>query len=226
MKVNSLVSASIRANLVSAANSYTGAQSHGDWQTSERASNFFKFALKGYDRYVSLHEASLITNEAMALLQACTEVEVYYSNLGDTNYFKAVHRSKRTRDQAAKGRWYGMINSAVGIHRELFAKIRFYELVNLLDTGVVTEQNEPVFGLPTTSVFPLDSSLNSVETLSATVGSSLYADPLRSPSLAVKLGLAPIDSFLQQGIDCARPLASAKARIEFEEKRKGYSVRT
>ncbi|MNQ69692.1 hypothetical protein D3C85_843050 [compost metagenome] len=223
MKVNSLVSKSIRDNLVTAVASYQGAGHHDDWQTFERASKFFSFALSGYDRFASLQENSLITRESMAVLRACTEVEVYYSNMGDLNYFQAVHRAKRTREQASKARWYGLINSAISTHREWFAKFRFYELVNLLDTGTQTNNNEPVFELPKAAVFPLGRAVGSVETLSLIGSSPLYADPLRSPSLAVKLGLATVEEFMQQGIDCARPLISAKARQEFEDKRQRYA---
>lgn len=224
MQVDSLLSNGIRDNLVAAANSFRHTDCHSDWATSEQASKFFAFALLGYDRYAQLAEDSLITNEALAILRACTEIEVYYSNLGDINYFQSVHRAKRTREQAAKGRWYGLINSAISIHRELFAKFRFYELVNLLDTGNVTDRNEPIFRLPTTSAFPLGRAGGSVQTLSSIGTSTLYADLLHSPSLAVKLGLAQVEEFMHQGVDCARPLISARARQEYEAKREGYAL--
>jgi len=222
MLVASLVSKSIRDNLVSAVNSYQGAGQHEDWQTFERASKFFSFALTGYDRYEHLAKNGLITKDAIAILQACTEIESYYANMGDINYFATVHRAKRTREQSSNARWFGLINSAINVHRELFAKFRFYELVNLLDTGKVTSKNEPIFELPCTEVFPLGPRKSGVDTLSISGAASLYADDLHSPSLAVKLGLVSVENFLQQGIDCARPLISARARGEFEAKRHGY----
>lgn len=223
MQIASLVSPQIRSDLVAVAKAYQSSCSQGDEETFARAAAFFSFALDGYDRYVELHKRSLISKESLAVLRACSEVECYYANLGDYNHFQAYARSRRTKQQASNARWYGFINSAVSNHRELFTKIRLYELVNLLDSGKVSPCNEPVFRLPTTSVSPLGASFGRVDTLALIGESPIYVEGIHSPSLAVKLGLVPEDQMLFQGVDCAKPLTSPAARAEYEQKRAIYA---